>query len=142
MAPVGLLLNPPKSSQSDVSYVSYESDELCKKKKPGENGGVQCLHCRCKGFGEPHTANKHSHGKRPRARFVGSSSAVVPSPWRLLPRLWKSLSEKANDWRRQGGSHQRANEQGKAKERQRPTMDNEQRLGRGKACQCRGNEKV
>jgi hypothetical protein len=33
MAPVGLLLNPPKSSQSDVSYVSYESGELCKKKK-------------------------------------------------------------------------------------------------------------
>ena len=32
MAPVGLLLNPPKSSQSDVSYVSYESGELCKKK--------------------------------------------------------------------------------------------------------------
>ena len=33
MAAVGLLLNPPKFSQSDVSYVSYESCELCKKKK-------------------------------------------------------------------------------------------------------------
>ena len=32
MAAVGLLLNPPKCSQSDVSYVSYESCELCKKK--------------------------------------------------------------------------------------------------------------
>ena len=30
--PVGLLLNPPKSSQSNVSYGSYESGELCKKK--------------------------------------------------------------------------------------------------------------
>ncbi len=28
---VGLLLNPPKSSQSNVSYGSYESGELCKK---------------------------------------------------------------------------------------------------------------
>ena len=31
--PVGLLLNLPKSSQSNVSYVSYESRELCKTTK-------------------------------------------------------------------------------------------------------------
>ena len=111
MAAVGLLLNPPKFSQSDVSYVSYESCELCKK-KTGANGGVRSLHCRGKGFGL-------------RARVVGSSSAVVPSPWRLLHRRWK-----AKDWRRQGASHQRGNDSGNAiKERQRQ-------------CQCGGNQKV
>ena len=102
-----------------MNPVSY-----AKKKKPGENGDVRSLRCKCKGFGL-------------RARVVGSSSAVVPSPWRLLHRRWK-----AKDWRRQGASHQRGNDSGNAKERQRPTTDNEQRLGRGKPCQCGGNQKV
>ena len=79
MAAVGLLLNPRVScSQSNVSYVSYESCELCKKNKPGADGDAQSEIGTVERFGC-------------RGSVAGSSSAVVTSPWR-----WQSKAHCKN----------------------------------------------
>ena len=75
----GLLLNPRVScSQSNVSYVSYESCELCKKNKPGADGDAQSEIGTVERFGC-------------RGSVAGSSSAVVTSPWR-----WQSKAHCKN----------------------------------------------
>ena len=94
MAAVGLLLNPPKFSQSDVSYVSYESCEPCKKKKTGENGGVRSEHCTGKRFGS-------------RGRVAGSSSAVVTSPWRWPSKALGVFSQSIGSAKNIGGNDSR-----------------------------------
>ena len=113
MAAVGLLLNPRVScSQSNVSYVSYESCELCKKNKPGADGDAQSEIGTVERFGC-------------RGSVAGSSSAVVTSPWR-----WQSKAHCKNF-----NAHPRTSTRiGSAK-----SSGSRKRIGSAKSIGSRGN---